>query len=143
MNRLFAAMTSAAALSACMLAHAQNPNPTVMLAAPDASVGGQASTKTPAGVPNPTQRPQGAMPNNREAVKAEARMDNKSPSNTKTPRGEASTMTNGVPNATPAVGAMTRSEVKPSTRQLNPQMGKVGERPDVPTNPPEKTGTPK
>ncbi len=43
-------------------AHAQNPNPPVMQAAPDPAVGGQASTKTPTGVPNPSQRPAGAMP---------------------------------------------------------------------------------
>ncbi len=70
-------------------------------------------------------------------------MDNKSPANTQTPRGEPSTMTNGVPNAAPPVGAMTRAEVKPTARELKPQLGKVGERPDVPTNPTDKTGTPK
>lgn len=140
MKKFILATATTMALLAATTAPAQT---TAQPATPDPAVGGQASTKTPSGVPNPTQRPDGAMRNTREAVRSEARMDNRSPSNTQTPRGEPSTMTNGVPNATPTVGAMTRSEVKPSARQLNPQAGQVGERPDVPTNPKDKTGTPK
>ncbi|MET0541536.1 MAG: serine/threonine protein kinase, partial [Variovorax sp.] len=59
---------------------------TAVPAAPDAAVGGQASTKTPAGVGNPTQRPDGSAPASRSDVKAEARMENKSPANTTTPK---------------------------------------------------------
>ena len=116
---------------------------TSMPAAPDPAVGGQASTKTPAGLPNPTQRPGGAMPISRESVKSEARMENKNTATSTTPKGEASTMTNGKPNAAQPVGAMSRAEVKPTARELKPQAGKAGERPDVPTNPAEVTGTPK
>jgi hypothetical protein len=112
-------------------------------AAPDAAVGGQASTKTPAGVANPTQRPDGSAPASRSDVKAEARMENKSPANTNAPKGEPSTMTNNQPNAAVPTGALARAEVKPTRNELKPQMGKKGERPDVPTNPTEKTGTPK
>ena len=108
------------------------------------SVGGQASTQTPAGVPNPTQRPQGAaMGNSREAVRSEARVETKNPSNSMVPKGEPSTMTNNQPNAAQPTGAMTRAEVRPTGNDLKPQLGQKGERPDVPTNPADKTGTPK
>jgi hypothetical protein len=112
-------------------------------AAPNPSVGGQASTMSPAGVPNPTQRPDGTDPAARGAVRADARADNHSPANTATPGGQASTMTNNQPNATPQTGAMTRNQVRPTSYDLKPQMGQKGERPDVPTNPEAKTGTPK
>ena len=59
------------------------------------------------------------------------------------PKGEASTTTNNQPNATPSTGAMTRSEVKTDSRNLKPQAGQKGERPEVPTNPVSATGTPK
>jgi len=111
-------------------------------AAPDPAKGGQASTKTPAGVANPTQRPDGSNPASREAVKSEARSENRSPANTSVPKGEPSTMTNNQPNAPQPTGAMSRAEVKPSQIDLKPQAGVKGERPDVPTNPKEKTGTP-
>ncbi|MEJ8859760.1 serine/threonine protein kinase [Variovorax robiniae] len=116
---------------------------TAVPAAPDPAVGGQASTKTPAGVANPTQRPDGSVPASRAAVKSEARMENKNTANTTTPKGEPSTMTNNQPNAAEQTGQLTRAEVKPTRDELKPQMGKKGERPDVPTNPTEKTGTPK
>ncbi|MEJ8851570.1 serine/threonine protein kinase [Variovorax rhizosphaerae] len=116
---------------------------TAVPAAPDPAVGGQASTKSPAGVANPTQRPDGSAPASRNDVKAEARMENKSPANTTTPKGEPSTMTNNQPNAAVPTGALTRADVKPTRDELKPQMGKKGERPDVPTNPTDKTGTPK
>ena len=111
-------------------------------AEPDPAKGGQASTKTPAGVANPTQRPDGSNPASREAVKSEARSENRSPANTSVPKGEPSTMTNNQPNASQPTGAMSRAEVKPSPIDLKPQAGVKGERPDVPTNPKEKTGTP-
>ena len=115
---------------------------TAVPAAPDPAKGGQASTKTPAGVANPTQRPDGSNPASREAVKSEARSENRSPANTTVPKGEPSTMTNNQPNASQPTGAMSRAEVKPSPIDLKPQAGVKGERPDVPTNPKEKTGTP-
>ena len=111
-------------------------------ATPDPAKGGQASTKTPAGVANPTQRPDGSNPASREAVKSEARTENRRPANPKVPKGEPSTMTNNQPNAAQPTGAMSRAEVKPSKTDLKPQAGVKGERPDVPTNPKEKTGTP-
>jgi hypothetical protein len=115
---------------------------TALPAAPDPAKGGQAATKSPAGVPNPTQRPDGSNPASREEVKSEARTEHRSSANTTTPKGEPSTMTNNQPNAPKATGALTRAEVKPAPRDLKPQAGKTGERPDVPTNPKDKTGTP-
>ena len=114
----------------------------VPAAAPDPAKGGQASTKNPAGVANPTQRPDGSAPASREAVKSEALSENRSPANTTVPKGEPSTMTNNQPNASQPTGAMSRAEVKPGKNELKPQVGVKGERPDVPTNPKEKTGTP-
>ncbi|MDM0078849.1 serine/threonine protein kinase [Variovorax sp. J2P1-59] len=114
---------------------------TAQPAATDPAKGGQASTKTPAGVANRTQRPDGSNPA-REEVKSEARSENRSPANTTVPKGEPSTMTNNQPNAPQPTGAMSRAEVKPSKGDLKPQAGVKGERPDVPTNPKEKTGTP-
>ena len=116
---------------------------TAVPATPDPAKGGQASTKTPAGVANPTQRPDGSNPASREAVKSEARVENRNPANTVVPKGEPSTMTNNQPNAPQRTGAMRRAEVKPARGDLKPQAGVKGERPDVPTNPKEKTGTPK
>lgn len=115
---------------------------TAIPAAPDPAVGGQASTKTPSGIANPTQKPDGSNPASRETVKAEARMENKSSANTNIPKGESSTTSNNQPNTAQPTGAMSRAEVKPTKNELKPQMGKKGERPDVPTNPQEKTGTP-
>lgn len=116
---------------------------TAVPATPDPSAAGQASTKSPAGVPNPTQRPDGSTPVSRESVKSEARMENKNSKNPAVPKGEPSTMTQGQPNAAQPTGALTRAEVRPSPDELKPQAGKSGERPDVPTNPTDKTGTPK
>ena len=75
-------------------------------------------------------------------MKSEARTETRSSANTLVPKGEPSTMTNNQPNATPPTGAMTRAEVKPRSSDLKPQAGVKGERPDVPTNPKDKTGTP-
>lgn len=141
MRSLILKSISIAALVAA--ASGANAQTAAVPAAPDAAVGGQASTKTNAGVPNPTQRPDGSTPITREGVRSEARIENRNNTNTVTPKGEASTMTNGKPNAPQAVGAMSRAEVKPTSRDLKPQAGKAGERPDVPTNPTAETGTPK
>jgi hypothetical protein len=115
---------------------------TAMPASPDPAVGGQASTKTPAGVANPTQRPDGSNPTSREEVKSGARAAHKNSATTNLPKGEPSTTVNNQPNPAEATGAMTRAEVRPTRDELKPQIGKKGERPDVPTNPTEKTGTP-
>ncbi|MDM0035717.1 serine/threonine protein kinase [Variovorax sp. J22P271] len=115
---------------------------TAIPAAPDPAKGGQASTKTPAGVANPTQRPDGSNPASRADVKSEARLENRSPANTTVPKGEPSTMTNNQPNAPQPTGELSRAEVKPTKNELKPQAGVKGERPDVPTNPKDKTGTP-
>ena len=112
-------------------------------AQPDPAVGGQASTQTPSGVPNPPQRPDAGMPNSREAVKAEARAHNRNNINNPVPKGEASTTVNAQPNAIPQpTGAMSRAEVSQQARKTKPQFGQKGERPDVPTNPTDRTGTP-
>jgi hypothetical protein len=105
---------------------------------------GQPSTESRAGVPNPTQRPDGSMPASREAVKSEARVQNRNPANTNTPGGEPSTMTNNQPNAMPQVmSGTTRGEVRQEALKTKPQFGQKGERPEVPTNPKTSTGTPK
>ena len=105
---------------------------------------GQPSTESRSGVPNPTQRPDGSMPASRDAVKSEARVQNRNPANTNTPGGEPSTMTNNQPNATPQVNSgTTRAEVRQDALKTTPQFGQKGERPDVPTNPKNATGTPK
>jgi hypothetical protein len=105
---------------------------------------GQASTETRAGVPNPTQRPDGSMPASRDAVKAEARANNRNPANTTTPGGEASTRMNNQPNVMPPVMSGTsRAEVRQDAIKPTRQFGQTGERPDVPTNPKNSTGTPK
>ncbi|MEJ8822739.1 serine/threonine protein kinase [Variovorax humicola] len=139
-QRLFAihCMTGLLVLASTALAQT-----TAVPATPDPAVGGQASTKTPAGVANPTQRPDGSEPASRADVKAEARMENRNTANTTVPKGEPSTMTNNQPNAAQQTGQLSRAEVKPTRNELKPQIGKKGERPDVPTNPTEKTGTPK
>jgi hypothetical protein len=83
------------------------------------------------------------MPNSREAVKAEARAHNRNNTNNLVPKGEASTTVNSQPNALPQpTGEMSRAEVSQQARKTKPQFGQRGERPDVPTNPTEKTGTP-
>lgn len=115
----------------------------VVPAQPDPAVAGQASTKTPAGVANPTQRPDGSMPASRDAVKSEARIHNRSNATNNVPKGEATTTVNHQPNAIPApMGERTRTEVSQTGRKVKPQFGNKGERPEVPTNPTDKTGTP-
>lgn len=114
-----------------------------MPAQPDPAKGGQASTRTPAGVANPTQRPDGSDPASRAAVKAEARAHNRNNANNPVPKGEASTTVHSQPNAMPQpTGEMSRTEVSQQGRKVKPQFGERGERPDVPTNPTNKTGTP-
>ena len=137
----FHATVLAALLATAGLAMAQT---TSVPAAPDASVGGQASTMTPAGVPNPPQRPDNSMPASREAVKAEARAHNRSNATNMVPKGEATTTVNHQPNAMPQpTGEMSRAEVSQTGRKVKPQFGQKGERPEVVTNPTDKTGTPK
>lgn len=104
---------------------------------------GEASTRTPAGEPNPTQRPDRSHPNSRDGVRAGAVWNNHNPAHTTTPGGEVSTMTNNQPNATPQVGQRTRAEVRQEALHTPRPFGQTGERPDVGTNPKDKTGTPK
>ena len=116
---------------------------TSMPAQPDPSVAGQASTKTPAGVGNPTQRPDGTNPASRDAVKAEARAHNRNNANNPVPKGEATTTVDHQPNAMlQPTGEMSRQEVSQTGRKVKPHFGEKGERPAVPTNPTDKTGTP-
>lgn len=116
---------------------------TAMPAQPDPSVAGQASTKTPAGVGNPTQRPDGSNPASRDMVKSEARIHNRNNANNNVPKGEATTTVNHQPNAMPQPsGEMSRAEVSQTARKVKPRFGAKGERPEVPTNPTDKTGTP-
>ncbi|RZI65820.1 serine/threonine protein kinase [Variovorax guangxiensis] len=137
MQRNLITATLFAGVLAVGAAHAQS------VVTPPATAG-QPSTESRAGVPNPTQRPDGSMPASREAVKSEARVQNRNPANSNTPGGEPSTMTNNQPNATPQVmSGTTRSEVRQDALKTKPQFGQKGERPDVPTNPKTSTGTPK
>lgn len=133
-----------AVLAALMSAGAAMAQTTSIPAAPDPSVGGEASTRTLSGVPNPPQRPDGMEPASREAVKAEARAQNRNNANSMVPKGEASTTMNNQPNATPQpTGERSRWEVSQEARKVKPHFGQKGERPEVPTNPTDKTGTPK
>ena len=140
-HTILRATVVAALLGMAGAAMAQTPS---IPAPPDPAVGGQASTMTPPGVPNPTQRPDNSMPNSREAVKSEARVQNRNNANSMVPKGEATTTVNHQPNAMPQpTGEMSRAEVSQQARKVKPQFGQKGERPEVPTNPTEKTGTPK
>jgi len=140
-QRLLRATLLAGLMGAGGFATAQTSS---MPAAPDPAVGGQASTQSATGVANPTQRPDGFEPVSREAVKAEARAHNRNNTNTLVPKGEASTTMNGQPNMVMApTGEQSRWEVSQQTRKVKPHFGQPGERPAVPTNPTEKTGTPK
>ncbi len=125
------------------LAGATYAQTTSVPAAPDPAKGGQASTKSvPGGVANATQRPDGTAPASREAVRAEARAHNRNNVNNAVPKGEATTTVNGQPNAMPRTSEMSRTEVSMDARKERPRFGNPGERPDVPTNPKDKTGTP-
>jgi hypothetical protein len=138
---LFHATVLAALLGTAGIAGAQT---TSIPAQPDPAVGGEASTMTPAGVANPPQRPDNSMPTSREAVKAEARTQNRNNANSMVPKGEATTTVNHQPNAMPQpTGERSRAEVSQEARKVKPQFGQKGERPDVATNPTDKTGTPK
>lgn len=84
-----------------------------------------------------------SMPVSREAVKAEARAQNRNNANSVVPKGEASTTVSHQPNAMPSpTGERSRAEVRAETQHVKPRFGQPGERPAVPTNPTEKTGTP-
>jgi hypothetical protein len=117
---------------------------TTVPAQPDPAKGGQASTKSvPGGVANATQRPDGSDPASRDAVRAEARAHNRNNTNNPVPKGEATTTVNNQPNAMPRpTGEMSRSAVSADARKVKPRFGERGERPEVPTNPKDKTGTP-
>lgn len=116
---------------------------TTSVPATQPGVAGQASTMTPSGVPNPPQRPDNTQPNSREGVRMGAQWNNHNQANTNTPAGEASTMRNNQPNATPQVGQRARAEVRQETQHRARPFGATGERPDVATNPTNSTGTPK
>lgn len=132
-------LAAAGVLAAASLAHAQSNPATVPV-----MKAGEASTQTPAGEPNPTQRPGVGMPADRAAVRAGAVMNNQNPSTTAVPpSGEASTRVMGQSNATPPVGQRTREEVREGAKHTPRPFGATGERPDVPTNPTTYTGTPK
>jgi hypothetical protein len=139
-QRIFHAMLLAALMGGAGMAAAQT---SAMPAQQDPAVGGQASTESPTGVANPTQRPDNSMPNSREAVKAEARAQNRNNANSVVPKGEATTTVNHQPNAMPQpTGEMSRAEVSQAGRKVKPQFGQTGERPELVTNPADKTGTP-
>ncbi|MDM0036645.1 serine/threonine protein kinase [Variovorax sp. J22P271] len=141
-QRIIATTVLAGLLGLAGLAQAQTTP--VVPAQPDPAVAGQASTKTPAGVANPTQRPDGSNPASREVVKSEARIHNRSNATNNVPKGEATTTVNHQPNALPApTGEVSRTEVSQTGRKVKPRFGEKGERPEVPTNPTDKTGTPK
>lgn len=85
----------------------------------------------------------GQVPNSREAVKAEAREAARNTTNTSTPPGEASTMTNHQPNMQPApISGTTRAEVRQQTYHEKPRFGETGEKTAIPNNPRGKMGTP-
>src|SRR5690606_6180422 len=85
---------------------------------PTAPAVGEGSTMSRGGEPNPTQRPDGSDPAMREAIKGDARVENRS-HNPATPRGEPSTMQGGQPNANPEpTGAVPRTGVQPGSGQV-------------------------
>lgn len=140
-QRFLATTLLAGLIGASGLAMAQGT--TAIPAQPDPAIGGQASTKTPAGVANPTQKPDGSNPASRDMVKSEARVHNRSNATNNVPKGEATTTVNHQPNAMPApTGEVSRAEVSQTARKEKPRFGAKGERPEVPTNPTDKTGTP-
>ncbi len=80
-------------------------------------------------------------PASRDAVRAEAQSANRAHA---IPKGEVSTLVNKQPNATPQpMGAVSRAEVKADAKPVKRPFGNPGERPEVPTNPKDSTGTPK
>ena len=140
-QRLIRATLLAGLMGAGGFAMAQTSS---MPAAPDPALGGQASTQSPTGVANPTQQPDGNAPVSLETVRAEARAHNRNNTNNLVPKGEASTVMNGQPNmVTAPTGEQSRWQVSQQARKVKPHFGQPGERPEVPTNPTEKTGTPK
>ncbi|MDM0111728.1 serine/threonine protein kinase [Variovorax sp. J22R133] len=103
------------------------------------ALGGAAMAQKPA-APVDT----GQTPNVRANVRAEGAAEHKKSANTLAPAGEPSTMTNHQPNLQPIpTGERSRAEVREDAKHVKPQFGQKGERPDVPTNPTDKTGTPK
>lgn len=92
----------------------------------------------------PTAPVPGSVPVSRDAVRSEARVHSRNQANSNTPGGEASTTRNGQPNSMPTpVNGTTRAEVRQGALKTRPSAGVQGERPDVPTNPQNATGTPK
>ncbi|RZI96510.1 MAG: serine/threonine protein kinase [Variovorax sp.] len=138
-NRLLATVLTAAIAGIGSTGALAQASTSLNVPAP-ASQAGQASTKTPSGVPNPTQRPDGTDPASRSAVRSEAQAANRANA---IPSGEASTLVDKKPNATPQTSAMTRAEVKAGAKPQKRPFGNTGERPEVPTNPTDSTGTPK
>ena len=134
MKRILLIASVASLMGAAGIASAQTSIP-----ATEPGVAGQASTQTPAGVPNPPERTNQA---NRASVRSEATMQNKNTANSNTPAGETTTTRNHQPNATERVSQQTRAEVRQDARPPKPRFGEKGERPDVPTNPKNATGTP-
>jgi hypothetical protein len=104
-------------------------------------VAGVCSAQMPAATKDPN-RPDGTAPASRDAVKAEAREHNRSNATNAVPKGEATTTVNHQPNAMPRPSENSRSEVRQQAIKAKPQFGQRGERPDVPTNPTDRTGTP-
>lgn len=132
---LTAALWAAAGTVAAQTADKQPTEPNIQ---------GQASTEPRAGVgnpTNPTQKPDKSEPNSRAAVRADAVANNRSPANTTTPNGEASTRVNNQPNATPRASALTRQEVRVGALKTKPRFGERAPS-AVPTNPQNGTGTP-
>ncbi|MDZ4356658.1 MAG: serine/threonine protein kinase, partial [Variovorax sp.] len=109
--------------------------PTALLAAQQGAGIAQAQ------MPTPVQQPMAgdsSVPASREAVKAEARAQNRNNANSVVPKGEASTTVNHQPNAMPSpTGERSRAEVRAETQHVKPRFGQPGERPAVPTNPTE------
>lgn len=82
-----------------------------------------------------------AEPVSRAAVRAEAQSANRAKT---IPSGEASTLVNQQPNASPQpTGELSRAEVKAGAQHSKRPFGNPGERPAVVTNPTDSTGTPK
>ena len=71
-----------------------------------------------------TQRPSGTMPASRASVKASAKQNANSMTNSDIPMGEASTRTKGQINAVPPVASTTtRAEVRKEARLAKPKDG--------------------
>ncbi|AMM24725.1 hypothetical protein [Variovorax sp. PAMC 28711] len=88
----------------------------------------------------PTAADQSA-PASRDSVRSEARAANRANA---IPKGEVTTLVDKQPNAmAQPTGAMSRAQVKSDAKPVKRPFGNPGERPEVPTNPKDSTGTPK